>query len=572
MGDFVLYKRSAVDENKHNAIIETLAAQGSINPRIIQDDSYTILSFEKINSPVVNFAEHNNGDYCLSSGCFFYKGLNGKNALDLFLNDFVPEHYSPHSFMGIFTLIIKKAGRLFVVTDPMGASRIFHSDDQTIWSSSFLALAENMSGLSIDPQGVYEYCFQEANYGNTTPINQIKMADSLSYFELCKDGIKAKPKNLPINFELSTKPYDDLIEEHSALLQTQMQDVVSSYGEKIATALSGGYDSRLMLSLAKSTGINPNVYVYGPDGSPDVTVARDIAADEGFEINHINKAKFPKPSPEAYADIVKDNYYALDGFPNESIFDFGANMATRRERSKNGTLVLNGGGGEIYRNFFYLPNHSYNVDDLLDVFYTRYSTEFCTTEFVEQTYRENLKTKIINALELDSDHLTRTQLEYAYPAFRLRYWTAKDNSNNNRLGSFLTPFICYETIMATLKIPLKYKTHGKFQGDLINQINPAMASYLSDYGYRFNEPVPFSKKLKNNMTIYRPAWLRRRSYAIQYKMAKLTVPETLADNYLRPILPDTQYMDQYFKMDAIRDAALLGRVLTLEYLFSRIAV
>ena len=121
-------------------------------------------------------------------------------------------------------------------------------------------------------------------------------------------------------------------------------------------------------------------------------------------------------------------------------------------------------------------------------------------------------------------------------------------------------------------MPLKFKTHGKFQGDLINRVNPAMAAYHSDYGYSFNEPVPLKTKIKNNMTIYRPILLRRYSYALQHKMRDLSLPETLSAEYLTPILPDTPFMNRYFKIDKIKDAAFLGRVLTLEYLFKHLSL
>ena len=322
MGDFVIYNRKKVSADTQAAAIKTLSAQGSKNPRILNDDSYTILIYEKSISPVCNFIQTDCGDYCISSGSFFYRGAHGITALRQFLVDFDPDHYRPNGFLGIFTLIIKKNGRLFVLTDPLGGSRVFHNIDHSLWSSSFLALAENISGLTIDGQGVYEYAFQEASYGATTPVNEIRMADSLKYFELTKDGTREYSKNIPISFEQSNTSYEDLIEEHSNLLQNQMQSVVSSYGPKIATALSGGYDSRLMLSLARNTGVIPKVYVYGADNSPDVTVAKSVGEGEGIAIDHINKATHPKPSVDNYGSIVKDNFYALDGFPNEGIFDF----------------------------------------------------------------------------------------------------------------------------------------------------------------------------------------------------------------------------------------------------------
>ena len=267
MGDFVVYRQNKTSKQQHDAMLTTLSRQGSQKPHIIKDDSYNILIFPKSLSPVQNFIENKNGDYCCSSGCFFYKGQNGTQALDLFLQDFNPEKYTSLKFIGIFTLIIKKQNRLFIISDPLGASRIFHNLDQTLWSSSFLAMAENINILSPDTQGIYEYIFQETNYGSTTPFNEIKLADSLCYFELKPDGIQKHQKNVPVGFELSSSSFDELIEEHSSLLKNQMHAVISSYGTKVSTALSGGYDSRLMLSLLKNENVSPDIYVYGSDDS-----------------------------------------------------------------------------------------------------------------------------------------------------------------------------------------------------------------------------------------------------------------------------------------------------------------
>lgn len=573
MGDFVIYQADKFDKNAHEGILKTLSAQGSKKPKIIEHDSYQILLCKKTVSQIDNYYENSRDDFCASSGSFYYKGKASTDALEHFFNDFDPDNLSPHGFMGIFTLIIKKNNRLYLITDPMGASRVFHNSTMTLWSSSFLAIAENLPNLTIDPQGVYEYSFQETNYGENTPFHEVKMADSFVIFEFEKNGIKKIPRKPPVSFNISSDKYEDLIDEHAFLLESQMSKIANIHGNKVATALSGGYDSRLMLSLALKSGIKPKVYVYGADSSPDVMVAKQIAKGEKFDLNHINKAKHHKPDPDQYGEIVRDTFYALDGYPNESVFDFGANMETRRERAKRKTLVLNGGGGEIFRNFFYLPEGDYTVENLLDIFYSRYTLDIVTDRFSEYIYRDNLKRKIKKALNLTTDEMTRTQLEYAYPAFRLRYWTSKDNSNNTRLGQFLTPFICYETIMAALKLPLEYKTHGRFQGDLINHINPDLAKYPSDYGYAFNEPVPYFKKFKNNMTIYRPIWLRRNSYAIQHKMRKLQKPETISDRYLGAVLPNgTPHMDHFFNVYQIKDAGLLGRIYTLEYLFKHVGL
>lgn len=571
MGDFVVYRKDKMTDSRLKSIIRTLGSQGQKNPKIIEDDSYTIVSFEKSISPIKNFYQSETGDFCISSGCFFYNGLHGEDALRKFLKEFNPNKISAKEYLGTFTLIIKKNGTLYILSDPLGGARIFHNTKKNIWCSSFLALAENSPKLTIDKQGVYEYCFQETTYGHSTPFKEIKLADSLSFYELSEEKIITHDKLFPISYELSSASYNELLSQQANLMKKQMKTIVSAYGQNITTALSGGYDSRLLLSLLIEAGVTPKLYVYGGDSSPDVQVAKSIAKGEGLEIKHVDKSKHKKPSPEQYAKIINDNYYGLDGFPYEGIYDFGGNMETRIERSQNSTMVLNGGGGEIYRNFFYLPEKKYSINDLISVFYNRFSQAFCTAEFDASGYQTQLKEKIKHALKLDSDHMTRTQVEYAYPGFRLRYWTSKDYSNSSRLGNFLTPFISYENISSALQIPLNFKTHGKFQGDLINKISPTLASYYSDYGFPFNQKVPFKNIVKNNLTIYRPIWLRKNSYAIQHHLAKKNIPETINSDYMSAVMPTgVKVMDKYFKIEEIKDPGLLGRVMTLEYMFQKL--
>ncbi|MCF8474696.1 MAG: hypothetical protein K9G26_08370 [Emcibacter sp.] len=568
MGDFILYNKNKLSETKIKTTLSSLAHQGSKNPILAEHDSYVICCFPKQISPIDNIFTDDHGDFCAASGTFIYKNQMGTMALKSLLHDFNPDHYQPEDYSGIFTIILKKDNRLFLFTDPLGGSRIYQNDQRTLWSSSFLAAATASHSLSPNKQCLYEYAFQETTYGQETVFHEIKCMDALKIFEIKDDGLVAHQKNLIFDYNPSSDSRQNLVTQTATLLQNTVKPISQIFGDKIRTALSGGYDSRLMLSLLKNSGSNPHVYVYGPDNSPDVKIAQSIAKAENFTLDHINKGKYPTPSPDDYKNIVQDNFYALDGLPTESIFDFGANMKTRRKRAEQGHMVFNGGGGEIFRNFFYLPDGNFTITDLINSFYARYANIQCQDVFDEKEYRNNLRHKIKAALGVESDNLSRTEIEFAYPAFRLRYWTSRDNNNNTRLGSYLTPFISYKTIKQALTIPLSLKNHGTFQADLIKIISPTLASYLSDYGYAFDESVPNKIKLKNYLTYYRPTILRRYSYAIQHKMRKLILPKTLEPAFLNPIFPDgTPHMDQYFKIENIKDVGMLSRIYTMEYLF-----
>lgn len=562
MGDFLLYHKDRIAEGAVQNALSSLSKQGSVNPRHAGHHSYVLQVFPKQKSPLDNFFEDEQGNFCGSSGCFIYKGHMGKAALTSFLADFSPDRYEPGDFSGLFTLIIRKNDRLHLITDPMGGNRVYQNDTKNLWSSSFLSAASASDQLTPNPQAIYEYAFQETTYGVDTVFKEVTCLDSLKIFEVTPDGLIARPKNLAFDFSPSSASCPQLVEEAAALLRDGVKPVANVFGDKIRTALSGGYDSRLMLALLQDSGSRPQVYVYGPDDSPDVRVAKNISAGAGFPLHHINKADYPRLSGAEYAAAIEDNFYGLDGLPGEGIFDFGANMDTRRQRADHGHMVFNGGGGEIFRNFFYLPQGRFTINGLINCFYSRYSTSICQDVFNEQDYRDALHDKIQAALGATSDLLNREQVEYAYPAFRLRYWTARDNNNNTRLGPYLTPFISYPLIRLALTIPLAYKNHGVFQAAVIAAISPELAAYPSDYGYAFDAPVPLKVKIKNYMTYYRPTILRRYSYAIQHRMRDLALPDTLAGQDKNP------HMSRYFKLDEIKDAGLLGRVYTLEYLFT----
>ncbi|WP_321389585.1 hypothetical protein [Emcibacter sp.] len=568
MGAFLIIAENELADACKQAALTVMSRAGFTKPQVLTCADKSIYLYDKLVAPTPNLYEAGNGDFCFSVGTLFFDGSYGVDASEKLLKTFSPARIDPTLFDGSFAAVIARGGKLYIFGDPLGTYRLFHSDDHKVWGTSFLAAASTLPVLKPNPQAIYEYVFQGATYGNDTPFHEVKMANSHALYEWDKGQT---PNRRSRYFNMFLRPIDgsqdELVDYCLEALQNQFQQVVSQFGNNIDTALSGGYDSRLMLALLRKAGSQPKIHVYGADNDPDVVVAKTIAKGENLHLVHKNKAISTPPAPEEYPALLAKNFFVMDGIPNEGIFDNGLNLETRRERVQGGALALNGGGGEIYRDFFHLPDQPLTIHDMIRTFYSQYDPASTTEEFTERLYRERLALKIRQSLDKGHDQLNRIEAESIYPLFRLRYWMGKNNSLNNRFGPALTPFTRYSVLQTAMPVPLRFKYYGNFEAAMIRKLDLVLAGYLTDYGYSLSAPAPLGARIAGWMDIRKPIALRQHIFAFKNKFRKLQKPFYLNEEYVDGLLdPDCPRMSRFFRLDKITSAEQFNRLYSLEYL------
>lgn len=507
--------------------------------------------------------------FAASSGTLFYKGLYGEEALKPLLQlDGIPAR---DDVSGCGAFLIFRNGTLTVFTDPLGTYKVYRDRDDRIWSDSFMTVAAVVEKPSINPQGIYEYVFQGATYGNETVLDQISLLDSNRIHRL-NGSITSENWPGRIIPRIENRPMADHVEAVAGLLKDRYKAITKAFGTRIDTALSGGYDSRLTLALLLDQGVTPHLHVYGRDTDPDVVVAKAVCAGEGLTISHEDKSRIGgDTTPDAVAEATARQFHAFDGWPVDGVIGNGSDLATRQTRCKDGVLALNGGGGEIFRNFFYLPDCRYSVRHMLWTFYSQFEPRWCTEQFDERKYHNRLGRKVAGLFHEPGERLTRAEAEYVYPAFRGRFWTGRNTAINTHMGPALTPFLDHAVVAQAVTIPLTHKNHGQFEGALIKAISPALAGYLSDYGHDFAGPVPARRKAKDWMTYLRPPALRRVSFRMKMRLKPPALPPLFSKDYRAAYLPGgIEIMDRFFDIDAVREPGQMNRILTLEMLFQHL--
>jgi len=508
-------------------------------------------------------------DFCAVVGTLVYDGLSGQAAARALFRDFDGRHAPYAKARGSYAVIACREGEWSLWTDQLGSYKVYADADTGAWSSSLLSLLDASPRRRLDTQGVYEYAFQGATYGDATVVDGIRLLPANGLYRPLARSFEAGPPwwSAAADYPSPRAALDACLGSAGRLAS----ELVQASGGALDSALSGGYDSRLLLALLRAAGCTPRLHVYGAAQSADVRVALEIARRLQLTVEHTDKRRWRDPAARPLEAIVAENFERFDGLPTDGIFDHGADLATRMDRCADGRLMLNGGGGEIYRNFFYLPDRTFRPRELIWSFYSKYVPAFCSSYFDAAAYTGTLTAKLAATLGVSSRaRLSRRDVERAYPAFRLRYWTGRNTSVNNRLGAACTPFSEPSLVAAALRIPVAWKHAGRFEAAMLARLDPELAACPSAYGHDFLHPPPWRRRLEEWLTRQRPPWLRRYSYRLQASLRNPLPDDCLAGRPRSEWLPaGRSTMACYFRLERINDAAVLARVASLEYLCRR---
>jgi asparagine synthase (glutamine-hydrolysing) len=359
---------------------------------------------------------------------------------------------------------------------------------------------------------------------------------------------------------------DSLGREIAGLLRSQFEAIAACFGSNVDAALSGGYDSRLVLAALLAVGVVPRLHVYGREEDADVRVAKRICEAEGWQLRHIDKSK-TAPDLDGFADRVRANALAFEGFPPDGIFDSGADLDSRSERGAGGALMLNGGGGEIFRNFHYLADRPLSLREFIWSFYAQFDPRACTARFRGAEFERALGAAMKSELGIDREVLERVEIERLYPYFRCKYWMGRNNSVNNKLGFAATPFVTHALIERALRLPLRAKALGRFEARLIRELHPRLAAYPSAYGHSFAEPPTRRRALAERLSVLRPPWLRRYSFRLRHRRPTPR-PAVLQDQFVGRLVDlGFPYLRRFFDVSRVYHHGQYNRLCTLEYLF-----
>ena len=247
---------------------------------------------------------------------------------------------------GQFALIRVEGGgeRVLIATDPLGMKPLFlaAAAGRTYVSSSALVLAKHL-GTGPSPLGLESFLRSGLQFGRRTQWEGI---ERMRPAEVREFGDREPTSRT--YWQPSLQPGVDglsLAESADLCIERATEELGSRYrGRRPWVDLTGGFDSRLLSLLARRAGIDFIANTTGNEDDEDVRIARRIALAREWPWRRLDlpsdwTERMPMLLPEALA--WGDGH--LDALPLTAV------LLGHREKSEVGTLLLNGGGGEEFR-------------------------------------------------------------------------------------------------------------------------------------------------------------------------------------------------------------------------------
>lgn len=511
---------------------------------------------------------HTGSGFGCCVGALWYRGRFGTDALALMVDEVGDGRSLDETVLrGNFASFISNGTHCVLMNDLLGLVRIYASSDRRFYSTSWLATCAYTGKADVDNAAAVEYVLLGASHSDATVANGVSTMPLGHVFDLAQR--RACPRFSPNSWNEVDAPtsYDEAYAAAENLLRTSFSEIAATFPSQVRAALSGGFDSRLILAGLLACGQQPELFVYGKRTSTDVSVARTVAAAAGIPIDVIDKSSGGEDTGLPDMERLIDNALFFDGLPTDGIYDVGTDRKTRLAQTAGACLVLNGGGGEIYRNFFHLPDRSFRPMDIVHAFYRGFDATVFRKPGGLGTYQGRLVRSMRRSLGLDGpagrSMLTREEVELLYPLFRCHHWMAVNNSVSARHGYYTTPLIDLDTVRLACAIPLAWKNAGKLQSRLIANFHAAVAAQPSTHGFHFSDGPGRRAQYSAWATRSRPVSLRPSINALRRHLRRQQAAPVMLQR-CRSLLPGEWRMDPILDLERLPDGGALGRALAIE--------
>ncbi len=380
---------------------------------------------------------------CYYKGFIYKAGLkSGKESIEELLKEYESTHIlNLKGFYGSYRVVIEDTIKDMTIFfgDNAGSCCFYYDESSGTLSDSFLQVIKHSRILLPNYEAITEFLSFSCIYGEETICSGVFRTNPLKYYLLEKNKIVEKEKD-----------FIKLEENHRyANLHEFMIDLVHASAEIAkAVVITGGTDSRTILSHLVSRQIDFNLIISGGEDTADVKIARTISSklEKKLYVSHVKTENLDESE-------IRRLFLRTDG-----VFGFYSRLRLHQKSNmleKLGVGIEIGGvGGELYKNSFlnqdfpFLCTGSVNKERFYKLKIRPYYLDpHFFTEVIENS-KNKMKNRVLRKLFSDSSAPKyQTYFKAGIRAIQYRMITLTNSS------SFTIPIISPFTEIDVMSLP-----------------------------------------------------------------------------------------------------------------------
>jgi len=505
MGAFFLYRSGA---NLNLPAVEAIfTAKGFSKPAIYQPGGDWILwSYGKQMVVAETFYSDGAGNVLFAFGTFAYRGFGRQESMAAVLKDYLKRELDQDALTGAYGLLICAAENLAFITDRMNLFHLFTNEEQSVFSSSFAAMLKAApSASSLNVSAVIENALTGYVIGPETMVSGVYLVDEqhrqkikcpkLVFLPRTRDGL-ADVSEPYVQFSVGIAKQLDALDFYFSSLKA----LVSEAGG-MEVGLSGGYDSRLLILLARRHFGRVTAHThFHRKTTVDETVAQKVAAALDIPLKRCEAAKQPSEMSQEEFEANLANaapFSDMRVVHDYSWLNFFRTRSYREIVLQDGRFAMNGLAGELYRNH---DNHLQRICDSREWVKGRVMGPGVFSSVLPRTMDASLDHTLAKASKVLGEpvqnRITHRQTRRYFGEIFSVYGAAVRLNTDNQLAYSLSPFMDYPLRVASYRALPYLGLAGRFEAEMIRRLNPSVAAIASSYGRAFDSAEPVSRRIK----------------------------------------------------------------------------
>jgi len=395
---------------------------------------------------------------------------------------------------GLFALLIvdQRTRQAHVITDRCGSLHIYWrqlADGLAVCTSS--AVLSQCAPSTLDPVGVHEFIATGILYEDRSLWQGIRKIGPATVLTIDAAGAHTRRYWDFSAVEPERLSLEDAVEQtHHGLVEV-LKALPNSAdgGQPLISDLTGGYDSRLLLTGLLAAQRPFHTTVSGSADHPDVTVAARIAAE--LKLQHQNISAPPLPTAEEFDAAVRMTDGEFDAF------DFARILHIHRRLAAGHGMSLNGSFGELARGYWWeLLWPKLASRQPLDVAMLA-RKRFAAIGYDQSIFAPAAKLDLAahmaavagRAIQPSAGHPNTTQMDCVYYSLRMQRWQGRIASSTNQLWPAFSPIGFAQVLDPILAAKADARFRSLLARRLFQRFAPPLARIPLEHGY---PPVPAS--------------------------------------------------------------------------------